>query len=52
MNDASQLATALVAFTFAAVLLISGQWFVGSRLQHEAKTPRTSAAIMVATLPP
>lgn len=39
MNDASQLATAMVALTFTAMLLVTGQWFVDYRLQHEARAP-------------
>ncbi|MBR0713700.1 hypothetical protein [Bradyrhizobium liaoningense] len=48
MNDASQLATAMIALTFTAVLLITGQWFVDYRLQREARTPLTA----ITTLPP
>lgn len=39
MNDASQLATAMVALAFTAMLLVTGQWFVDDRLQHEARAP-------------
>jgi hypothetical protein len=35
MNDVSQLATAAIAVAFTAVLLITGQWFVDYRLQHD-----------------
>jgi hypothetical protein len=47
MNDASQMATAMVAITFTAVLLVTGQWFVENRQQREA-TARIAA---MATLP-
>lgn len=36
MNDVSQLATAVIAVAFTAMLLVTGQWFVDYRLQHEA----------------
>lgn len=52
MNNASQLATATVALTFAAVLLISGQWFAQYRLQREARAPLTAPTSLVTTLPP
>ena len=48
MNDVSQLATAMLAIAFTAMLLVTGQWFMEYRLQHEAMTP--IAAMM--TLPP
>ena len=47
MNDASQLATAMVAITFTAVLLITGQWFVDYRMQRLALEPAT----VIANLP-
>lgn len=45
MNDASQLATAMVALMFTAVLLVTGQWFVDYRLQHE-RAPMTVMATL------
>jgi len=51
MNDASQLATAMVALTFTAVLWISGQWFVDYRLQREAKAPLPVPMTVMARLP-
>jgi hypothetical protein len=48
MNDVSQLATAAIAVAFTAMLLITGQWFVDYRLEHEA-VARSPA---VATLSP
>jgi hypothetical protein len=48
MNDASQLATALVAITFMTVLLITGQWFVDYQLQREAREP----VVRMVGLPP
>ena len=39
MNDASQLATAMLATAFAAMLLLTGQWFMDYRLQREAASP-------------
>ena len=51
MNDASQLATAMVALTFTAVLWISGQWFVNYRLQREAKAPLPVPMTVMARLP-
>jgi hypothetical protein len=47
MNDASQLATAMVAVTFTAMLLITGQWFVDYRMQRLALEPAT----VIANLP-
>jgi hypothetical protein len=53
MNDASQLATAVLALAFAAVLLITGQRFMDYRLQHEALQHEVMAPkTVVATLPP
>ena len=48
MYDVCQLATAMLAIAFTALLLITGQRFIESRLQHEAKPP----FIAMATLPP
>ncbi|MGV7213595.1 hypothetical protein [Bradyrhizobium sp. UFLA05-112] len=48
MNDVSQLATAMLAIAFTAMLLVTGQWFMEYRLQHETMTP--IAAMM--RLPP
>ncbi|WFU44681.1 hypothetical protein QA640_20850 [Bradyrhizobium sp. CB82] len=48
MNDVSQLATAMLAIAFTAMLLVTGQWFMEYRLQHEPMAP--IAAMM--TLPP
>jgi hypothetical protein len=47
MNDASQLATAMVAVAFTAMLLITGQWFVDYRTQRLALEPAT----VIASLP-
>ena len=48
MNDASQLATAMVAITFTAMLLITGQWFVDYQLEHEAR----ASIVRMGALPP
>ncbi|MGY8662631.1 hypothetical protein Q3C01_09715 [Bradyrhizobium sp. UFLA05-109] len=48
MNDVSQLATAMLAIAFTAMLLVTGQWFMEYRLQHDSTIP--IAALM--TLPP
>ena len=46
MNDASQLATAMIAVAFAAVLLVTGQLFIQQQSSHElaplARTASTS----------
>ncbi|MCP3390234.1 hypothetical protein NLM27_15750 [Bradyrhizobium sp. CCGB12] len=47
MNDVCQLATAMLAIAFTAVLVITGQRFIEYRLQHEALTP----IVAMATLP-
>ena len=44
MYDASQLATAMVAVTFTAMLMITGQWFVDYRTQRLALEPATVVA--------
>jgi hypothetical protein len=46
MNDAGQMATAMVAITFMAVLLVTGQWFVENRQQREATAPIAAMAIL------
>ena len=46
MNDASQVATAMVAITFMAVLLVTGQWFVENRQQREVTAPVAAMAIL------
>jgi hypothetical protein len=48
MYDVCQWATATLAIAFTAALLITGQWFIESRLQHETMIP----VVKVATLPP
>ncbi|MBB4368114.1 hypothetical protein GGD63_000883 [Bradyrhizobium sp. cir1] len=48
MYDACQLATAILAIAFTALLLVTGQRFIEYRLQHEAMTP----IVAMATLPP
>jgi hypothetical protein len=48
MYDVCQWATATLAIAFTAALLITGQWFIQYRLQHETMT----AVVKVATLPP
>ncbi|ULK97497.1 hypothetical protein [Bradyrhizobium sp. I71] len=48
MYDVCQLATAMLAIAFTAVLLITGERFIEHRLQHEAMTP----IVAMATLPP
>jgi hypothetical protein len=48
MNDVSQLATAMLAVAFTAMLLVTGQWFVEYRLQHEEMAP----IVAMPTLPP
>lgn len=48
MYDACQLATAMLAIAFTAVLLITGQRFTEHRLQHEAMRP----IMAMTTLPP
>lgn len=47
MYDACQWATATLAAAFTATLLLTGQWFMQYRLQHETVTP----VVKVATLP-
>ncbi|MCK1545900.1 hypothetical protein IVA87_28570 [Bradyrhizobium sp. 147] len=47
MYDACQLATAMLAVAFTALLLITGQRFIEYRLQHEAMIP----IVAIATLP-
>ncbi|MGL9618143.1 hypothetical protein QRQ56_09090 [Bradyrhizobium sp. U531] len=47
MDDVCQWATATLAIAFTAVLLVTGQWFIQYRLQHETTTP----VVRVATLP-
>ncbi|WP_198028263.1 hypothetical protein [Bradyrhizobium sp. WSM1743] len=44
MYDVRQWATAMLAISFTAVLLITGRWFIESRLQHETRTPIAAAA--------
>lgn len=48
MYDVCQLATAMLAIAFTALLLITGERFIEDRLQHEAMTP----IVAMATLPP
>ncbi|WIW43564.1 hypothetical protein ML401_18745 [Bradyrhizobium sp. 62B] len=48
MYDVCQWATATLATAFTAALLITGQWFIQYRLQHETLTP----VVRIATLPP
>ncbi|MBR1129045.1 hypothetical protein [Bradyrhizobium iriomotense] len=48
MYDVCQLATAILAIAFTALLLVTGQRFIEYRLQHEAMTP----IVAMATLPP
>jgi hypothetical protein len=48
MCDVCQLATAMLAIAFTALLLITGERFIEHRLQHEAMTP----IVVRATLPP
>ncbi|UQR66957.1 MULTISPECIES: hypothetical protein [Bradyrhizobium] len=48
MYDVCQLATAMLAIAFTALLLITGQRFIEYRLQHDARTP----IVAMATLPP
>nr|GAJ34803.1 hypothetical protein BDOA9_0140020 [Bradyrhizobium sp. DOA9] len=48
MYDVCQLATAILAIAFTALLLITGQQFIESRLQHGATPP----IVAMATLPP
>lgn len=45
MNDASQLATAMLAIVFTAALLVTGGLFVKNRIQHEAIYPVAVAAL-------
>ncbi|WP_165405697.1 hypothetical protein [Bradyrhizobium genosp. SA-3] len=47
MYDVCQLATAMLAIAFTALLLITGQRFIAYRLQHDATTP----IVAMATLP-
>ncbi|MGX1322165.1 hypothetical protein AB7M17_005618 [Bradyrhizobium sp. USDA 377] len=47
MYDVCQLATAMLAIAFTALLLVTGQGFIEYRLQHEAMTP----IVAMATLP-
>jgi hypothetical protein len=46
MNDVSQLATAMLAIAFAAMLLLTGQWFVDYRVQREATSPIVAMRFM------
>ena len=46
MNDASQLATAMLATAFAAMLLLTGQWFMDYRVQREATSPIVAMRFM------
>ncbi|MCP3371252.1 hypothetical protein [Bradyrhizobium cajani] len=46
MYDVCQLATAMLAIAFTAVLMISGQRFIEYRLQHEAMTPIVAMATL------
>lgn len=48
MYDACQLATAMLAIAFTALLLVTGQQFIEYRLQHQARIP----IVAMATLPP
>ncbi|UWU88843.1 hypothetical protein [Bradyrhizobium sp. CB1015] len=48
MYDVCQLATAILAIAFTALLLITGQRFIESRLQRDAMPP----IVAMATLPP
>ncbi|MHB0767302.1 hypothetical protein [Bradyrhizobium sp. 5.13L] len=48
MYDMCQLATGTLAIAFTALLLITGERFIESRLQHEAMIP----TVVMATLPP
>ncbi|QOZ77549.1 hypothetical protein XH83_20095 [Bradyrhizobium sp. CCBAU 53351] len=48
MYDVCQWATATLAVVFTAALLITGQWFIQYRLQHETITP----VVKIATLTP
>lgn len=45
MMDASQLATAAIAVAFAAMLLVTGHWFVDSQLQRDIGVIAATAAI-------
>lgn len=46
MHDVCQWATATLAVVFTAALLITGQWFIQHRLQHETMTPILKAAML------
>jgi hypothetical protein len=46
MYDVCQLATAMLAVAFTALLLVTGQQFTASRLQHEAMAPRLATAML------
>lgn len=48
MYDVCQLATAMLAIAFTALLLVTGQRFIESRLQRDALPP----FVTMATLPP
>jgi len=48
MYDVCQLATAMLAIAFTALLLITGQRFGEYRLQHQVGVP----IVAMATLPP
>ena len=48
MYDACQMATAMLAIAFTALLLVTGHQFIDYRLQHEARIP----IVALATLPP
>ncbi|MGY3036556.1 hypothetical protein ACVIIV_005726 [Bradyrhizobium sp. USDA 4354] len=47
MYDVCQLATAMLAVAFTALLLITGQRFIEHRQQHDAMAP----IVAMATLP-
>ncbi|WP_196232360.1 hypothetical protein [Bradyrhizobium japonicum] len=44
MYDVRQWATAMLAISFTAMLLVTGRWFIDYRLQHETRTPVVASA--------